>query len=372
MLSGPVNKPEELGDSEEAVYDLKDHPDFQYRPGSIVIKVGNHDKTDFGRGGQVLDNEVGGKVKVKWSQGHVDQCWPQDLYKIGEYDSDEEEGFWHDDVADDDGSGSGNDSWETESQESEVGDSAIPHPFSLGSDELEAQFVAFVAKMDDSVAKIRAKISLLMEQQQQQQQQHQQEVPKLSEVMQELKDLHEICLNMDSILGSEYFAPNNFEPDLLNRILDSNRLTRQKIADQTAKFRGDEQQQLQEEEKENLQICEEFCESLSRKMRVANRDAKRRLRLHRGLASIVDVASTFSSALNALTAFFTSSSAALQQDQDIDNGNNGELYLTCSLKVKGGSIKRGPLFICLCCEIRYGTTVDSAYSGHHGTSLKWL
>jgi hypothetical protein len=30
-----------LYDSEMSVYDLKDHPDFQYRPGTVVIRVAN-------------------------------------------------------------------------------------------------------------------------------------------------------------------------------------------------------------------------------------------------------------------------------------------------------------------------------------------
>ena len=29
------------GESEVSVYDLKDHPDFQYRPGTVVIRVAN-------------------------------------------------------------------------------------------------------------------------------------------------------------------------------------------------------------------------------------------------------------------------------------------------------------------------------------------
>lgn len=30
-----------LSESEVSVYDLKDHPDFQYRPGTVVIRVAN-------------------------------------------------------------------------------------------------------------------------------------------------------------------------------------------------------------------------------------------------------------------------------------------------------------------------------------------
>ncbi|CAH2211725.1 jg4244, partial [Pararge aegeria aegeria] len=33
--------PQLLYESEMSVYDLKDHPDFQYRPGTVVIRVAN-------------------------------------------------------------------------------------------------------------------------------------------------------------------------------------------------------------------------------------------------------------------------------------------------------------------------------------------
>ena len=80
--------------SEEAVYDLKDHPDFKYRPGSIVIRVANFPATDelsntengsnimSGSGGQVIDNYTSGKVLVWWPLNQPSECWPQDLYKV--------------------------------------------------------------------------------------------------------------------------------------------------------------------------------------------------------------------------------------------------------------------------------------------------
>ena len=34
------HRPTELNLSEEAVYELRDHPDFKFRPGTIVIRVG--------------------------------------------------------------------------------------------------------------------------------------------------------------------------------------------------------------------------------------------------------------------------------------------------------------------------------------------
>ncbi|XP_047994870.1 (E3-independent) E2 ubiquitin-conjugating enzyme isoform X3 [Leguminivora glycinivorella] len=101
--------PQMLHESEMSVYDLKDHPDFQYRPGTVVIRVANFTGEDSTcTAGQVIDNFPSGRVKVWWVDGHMSMCWPQDLYKVGEYDSEEGE-LWGSD-----GSGS-EDSWETQS-----------------------------------------------------------------------------------------------------------------------------------------------------------------------------------------------------------------------------------------------------------------
>lgn len=101
--------PQMLDESEVSVYDLKDHPDFQYRPGTVVIRVANFTGEDANcTAGQVIDNFPSGRVKVWWVDGHTSMCWPQDLYKVGEYDSEEGE-LWGSD-----GSAS-EDSWETQS-----------------------------------------------------------------------------------------------------------------------------------------------------------------------------------------------------------------------------------------------------------------
>jgi ubiquitin-conjugating enzyme E2 O len=110
------SRPLYVGTSEEPVYDLKDHPDFKYRPGSIVIRVANFNDQVASTGGQVLDNYPSGQVLVWWANNTTSACWPQDLYKIGEYDSDDGE-LWDDDEDFDD-DGQSNDSWETESEHS--------------------------------------------------------------------------------------------------------------------------------------------------------------------------------------------------------------------------------------------------------------
>lgn len=39
-------KPTQLETNEVSVYDLKDHPDFQYRPGTVAIRVANFEGED--------------------------------------------------------------------------------------------------------------------------------------------------------------------------------------------------------------------------------------------------------------------------------------------------------------------------------------
>ncbi|VVD04508.1 unnamed protein product [Leptidea sinapis] len=94
---------------EPIVYDLKDHPDFQYRPGTVVIRVANFTGEDANcTAGQVIDNFPTGRVKVWWVDGHTSMCWPQDLYKVGEYDSEDGDMWASDGTASED-------SWETQS-----------------------------------------------------------------------------------------------------------------------------------------------------------------------------------------------------------------------------------------------------------------
>lgn len=45
-----------------SVYDLRDHPDFRYRPGSVVIRVANFEENQNCYTGQVLDNFPSGEV----------------------------------------------------------------------------------------------------------------------------------------------------------------------------------------------------------------------------------------------------------------------------------------------------------------------
>lgn len=58
----PIFRPEMLREQEVSVYDLRDHPDFRYRPGSVVIRVANFEECQTCSTGQVLDNFPSGEV----------------------------------------------------------------------------------------------------------------------------------------------------------------------------------------------------------------------------------------------------------------------------------------------------------------------
>ncbi|XP_064478867.1 (E3-independent) E2 ubiquitin-conjugating enzyme UBE2O-like isoform X1 [Ornithodoros turicata] len=154
-LAGTDPHPEALGVKEVSVYDIKDHPDFKYRQASCIIRVANFeatqqrnagvlklgsavshegyhswsqvhgtlttDKDSESSAGQVVELHTSGKVEVQWVNGKKSLCYPQELYRIGEYDSDD---LWED--GDDDDDTSSDDSWETESEKSLVGEITSP------------------------------------------------------------------------------------------------------------------------------------------------------------------------------------------------------------------------------------------------------
>lgn len=77
-------------------------------------------------------------MEVWWSEGHTTLCWPQELYRIGDYDSEAGE-LWDDetefdDVDDLDHQNAQDDSqqsWETESETSVAGDVSYRYLFSI-------------------------------------------------------------------------------------------------------------------------------------------------------------------------------------------------------------------------------------------------
>lgn len=196
-----------------SVYDLKDHPDFQYRPGTLVIRIANFEGEDAGcTAGQVLDNYPEGRVKVWWVDGHISMCWPQDLYKVSEYDSDEGE-LW-DDVSSDS-------SWETELEDCFIADND-------GTEQTELENIK--PKLAAHIEKARIAMSRLEEIFTQN--------PSLqtTEVMRKLLEVYKDCRYMDKLMGTSFFHECHFQ-GLLERVRERGRANvAQRMADQVTRL----------------------------------------------------------------------------------------------------------------------------------------
>lgn len=84
---GSRPEPVFLEASESSVYDLKEHPDFKFPPGAIVVRVAAGAGENCGLGaGQILDINTDGQVQVWWADQEDTQttglCYPQDIYKV--------------------------------------------------------------------------------------------------------------------------------------------------------------------------------------------------------------------------------------------------------------------------------------------------
>ncbi|XP_071444821.1 (E3-independent) E2 ubiquitin-conjugating enzyme UBE2O isoform X3 [Hetaerina americana] len=206
-------QPKFLEENEVSVYDLKDHPDFQYRPGTVVIRVANFEGEDANcTGGQVLDNYPEGRVQVWWVDGHVSMCWPQDLYKVGEYDSDEGE-LWDD--------GSSDASWETESEDCFIAD------VSCTEEDMDEELKP---KLASNIEKARIAMSRLEEIFTQN--------PSLQTtgVMRQLLEVYKDCRYLDKLMGTSFFHESHFQ-GLLERVRERGRVNAaQRVADQVSRL----------------------------------------------------------------------------------------------------------------------------------------
>nr|XP_049699495.1 (E3-independent) E2 ubiquitin-conjugating enzyme isoform X3 [Helicoverpa armigera] len=219
--------PQMLHESEVSVYDLKDHPDFQYRPGTVVIRVANFTGEDANcTAGQVIDNFPSGRVKVWWVDGHTSMCWPQDLYKVGEYDSEEGE-LWGSE-----GSGS-EDSWETQSSAHEPEPERPPTPPDQPPPALAAPAVAACAScgtcprevprlLEPRVAAHIERGRLAMRKLEEMFAKH----PTLQsqEIMRKLLNLYKDCRFLDRLMGTSFFHEDHFL-GLLERVRERGAIT---------------------------------------------------------------------------------------------------------------------------------------------------
>ncbi|XP_012526593.1 (E3-independent) E2 ubiquitin-conjugating enzyme isoform X1 [Monomorium pharaonis] len=201
-----------LEEREVSVYDLKDHPDFQYRPGTLVIRIANFEGEDAGcTAGQVLDNYPEGRVKVWWIDDHISMCWPQDLYKVGEYDSDEGE-LWD---------SSSDSSWETELEDCFIADNDGTEQTEL--DNIKPKLAAHIEKARIAMSRLEEIFT---------------QNPSLqtTEVMRKLLEVYKDCRYMDKLMGTAFFHECHFQ-GLLERVREHGRANvAQRMADQVTRL----------------------------------------------------------------------------------------------------------------------------------------
>ncbi|XP_058055719.1 (E3-independent) E2 ubiquitin-conjugating enzyme [Anopheles bellator] len=203
-------QPTYSGESEVSVYDLKDHPDFQYRPGTIVIRVANFSGDEGAQGstaGQVVDNYTNGMVKVWWVDGRVSMCWPQDIFEVGQYDG--ENNFWGSVESD-------NNSWETEDETSEFGDNPSP----LVS---KTKLAANLERARVAIGRLEELFNVNPHVQNQ-------------EIMRKLMMVYKKCRHLDRLMNTSFFHEQHFM-GLVERVRKSNnQTTAERVQDQKARL----------------------------------------------------------------------------------------------------------------------------------------
>ncbi|XP_063888903.1 (E3-independent) E2 ubiquitin-conjugating enzyme UBE2O-like isoform X1 [Scylla paramamosain] len=204
--AGSDPRPQLLSQQEMSVYDLRDHPDFRYRPGSVVIRVANFEENQNCYTGQVLDNFPSGEVSVWWVDGQKSVCYPQDLYKVGEYDSDEGE-LWDDTASDE--------SWETESEHSVIAEESESESEGL----LKTRLVANIEKARIAMSRLEEIFT-------------QNPALQTTAVMKQLLDCYKECRYMDKLMGTSFFHESNFQ-GLIEKVRERGRAsTTQRMTEQ--------------------------------------------------------------------------------------------------------------------------------------------
>ncbi|KAK3607162.1 hypothetical protein CHS0354_004422 [Potamilus streckersoni] len=114
---GQCSRPEESEPVEVSVYDIKDHPDFTFRPAITVIRISGFEESADPQEavGQVQSLGKDGTMQVWWPNGRISTCYPQDLFIVSEEISDLDSS---EDSVDEEEEEEGSEcSWETEDEE---------------------------------------------------------------------------------------------------------------------------------------------------------------------------------------------------------------------------------------------------------------
>ncbi|XP_017084140.2 (E3-independent) E2 ubiquitin-conjugating enzyme UBE2O [Drosophila eugracilis] len=181
-ISNPIPLCKDL--EELSVYDLKDHSDYQYRPGTLVIRVSNFTGENVdSTAGQVIDNYPDGRVRVWWAMGHITMCYPQDLFEINHneqcYDAYESDGS--------------EDSWETQSENSRVGLN-----LSLLSLDNDDHIIMGIDRATDAISSLEKLFRVLAPMHK-------------ADVLNDLLAVYKNCRVLDKILKSNFFDEDHFK-----------------------------------------------------------------------------------------------------------------------------------------------------------------
>ncbi|XP_050432797.1 (E3-independent) E2 ubiquitin-conjugating enzyme-like [Adelges cooleyi] len=83
--------PNRIEKTDISVYDLRDHPDFHFKSGCLIIHISpdSYPNKNTLTAGQVLSAGPDGKILVMWVNGEKTECWPQELFVVKLHDDDD-------------------------------------------------------------------------------------------------------------------------------------------------------------------------------------------------------------------------------------------------------------------------------------------
>jgi ubiquitin-conjugating enzyme E2 O len=85
---GSYNTPIFIAQKDVSVYDIKDHPDFNFRPACCVIRIPNNEEDGsdlLSRAGQIVEINLDGMLNCVWTNGQSSLVYPFHLFVIGDY-----------------------------------------------------------------------------------------------------------------------------------------------------------------------------------------------------------------------------------------------------------------------------------------------
>ncbi|XP_074648201.1 (E3-independent) E2 ubiquitin-conjugating enzyme UBE2O-like [Tubulanus polymorphus] len=117
---GKANRPDEsIVPEEMSFYDLKEHPDYQFSPDQVVVRVGGYEgmNSPHAAAGQIMEVIPDGTIRISWADKTISSAYPQEIYYVNDEMS---LGSSEDDIeSDSEHSDSSVDSWQTEDEQTD-------------------------------------------------------------------------------------------------------------------------------------------------------------------------------------------------------------------------------------------------------------